>query len=282
MFTLNRFGCAVLAVLAGGLAFAQPAAAQYTGVDAWVYSEDVEYFTYGSSAVGWTYDQPDGFWKARAEAIVAPDIAQSQWKAVVQADNRQANGPGYHTDLGAFCFQGLPWDVQPGPGVQPGTMVDVNFSFTFDGTLRVGPTCAPTDTALFDASLAVSSNGGFGDLANEMHGAELSLQDGLVVTNGLGGATLLDQSAGGAMQYYIQHTVNASFQAIAGEAVWVDFAIQPIIMSETGIGLDALADFYNTATYQLTSEDANFVLLPEPTALSLLGMGGLVALRRRR
>ena len=55
-----------------------------------------------------------------------------------------------------------------------------------------------------------------------------------------------------------------------------------MIMSDTGIGLNALADFHHTPRYQLTSKNAEFELLPEPSALTLIGLGGLALIRRRR
>lgn len=282
MFSTNHWRPTAIAVLAAVCYLTQPAAAQHTSVDAWVYSEDVEYFTYGGSAVGWAHDQPDGYWYARAEGLVSPDIAQSQWKAIVQADNRVANSAGYQTDVGAFCSQSLPWYVAPVGTSNLGLPTQVNLSLTFDGTLRIGPTSDPTTRVLFDAGLSVSSPGNWADLADQMHGASLSPTTGLTITSGMDGATIVDQSANGTLQYYVQHTANVSFEALTGQTIWVDFFVQPLIASDTGIGLNASADFFNTATYQLSSNDAEFELVPEPCTMTLIGLAGLALLRRRR
>jgi len=80
------------------------------------------------------------------------------------------------------------------------------------------------------------------------------------------------------------------FDVVIGEEYWFFFDLATGAGStgwpdsyEGPLETLAIADFYNTSSYELTtSADATFVVLPEPGAMLLLVAGGLVAMRRRR
>lgn len=90
--------------------------------------------------------------------------------------------------------------------------------------------------------------------------------------------------------YELTYDDSIQFTGVVGQVYGLYADLATAVVTSQGAGCEnygdtlALADFWNTGTYALSSPDPDvgFATMPEPASVSLLGAGVLMVLRRRR
>jgi len=239
-----------------------------------------------------TYTQIEAH--AYGEVVADNQGLNKAWCRVTHRDTTNEFGGGLACGADVETF--TPFTFTSGI-LDPGAVVNVELDVAVDGTLRAneGGTADGMVTQSHVSTLIGIIRKSDDMTVLEVEGEaywESTYHDAGGVTYALDAVDMLENACtidGDTVTVAYQDTL--AFQAEVDAEYWFYFDLA------TGVSCSgwadgyagplttlAVADFYNTSTYELTATTggADFEVLPEPATLALLGLGALATLRRRR
>ncbi len=241
---------------------------------------------------GWIPDNNTIEAHAKGEILADTQGRNKAWCRVTHRDTNNDYGGGLACGADVETFTPFTFASDT---ISPGESFTVNMDVSIDGILQANEggnlvgmeTEAHVETLI--AIIRKSDETGILGAQGEVYWTSIHGDDGVYYT--LDAVDMLENAATTEDETCtVSYADTLTFEAEIGEEYWFYFDLATGVSASdwpdgyTGpLDTLAVADFYDTSSYAITtSADAELQVIPEPATLALLAVGGVAMIRRRR